>query len=178
MEQRQRPGGDAPGGRRTEHGEGRDQQQVADAVGHRVHDGTERPRPAGAQRDRAVEPVEHAGEDDQHRGEQRPPPALGGDDRRAAGGGDPGDGERVGGDPRDRSRSEPLHPAQPEPRRAPTADAAVQGGPALLAGPWASPGPRAVGRPAVPHRSSVARRARAVPARRPWVGGCPVMTPA
>ena len=134
MEQRQDPGGDAPGRRCTEHGQGRDQEQVADAVGHRIHDGTERPRPAGAQRDRAVEPVQHPGEDDERRGDQRPPPALCGDDRRATGGGDPGHGERVGGDPRDRSRSEPLHPAQPQPHERGRPDAAVQGGPALLAG--------------------------------------------
>ena len=134
MEQRQGPGGDAPGRRCAENDEGRDQEQVADAVGHRIHDGTERSRPAGAQRDRAVEPVQHAGEDDERRGDQRPPPALCGDDRRATGGGDPGHGERVGGDPRDRSAGEPLHPAQPEPHERGRSDAAVQGGPALLAG--------------------------------------------
>ena len=58
--QRQPPPRTTHGGRaeRQQHAA---EQQVADPVGHRVDHRAERAGPAGAQRDRAVEPVEHPG---------------------------------------------------------------------------------------------------------------------
>ena len=97
-------------------------------------------------------------------------PPCGGDEGRAAGGGDPGHGQHVGGDPGDRpQRREPLHPAQPDPHERRRSDAAVQRGPALLAGLSSPRGHRAAGRLA----RSVTRQPEQP---RPAVarGGCPV----